>query len=129
MIELRDYRPEPNDNRDSLFDAAEGVAMRLPIQIEYNRSLPYPEFLKSMYWRYVRTLMFRNRGRHRGCTRCGTTKERLDVHHKTYDHQGDELNHLEDLTILCAECHRIEHAPAPAKEPVASNHTPGVAER
>jgi 5-methylcytosine-specific restriction endonuclease McrA len=42
------------------------------------------------------------------CVKCGTRK-RLEVHHLSYAHQGDELNHLEDLVTLCRSCHRKEH--------------------
>jgi hypothetical protein len=84
------------------------AAMRRPVQVEYNRSLPYAEFLKSLYWRYVRSLVFRLWGK-RGCRRCRATRVRLDVHHITYEHQGDELNHLEDLVVLCRNCHEHAH--------------------
>lgn len=33
----------------------------------------------------------------------------LDLHHKTYEHHGDELEHLDDLEFLCRDCHAYRH--------------------
>ena len=33
----------------------------------------------------------------------------LNTHHKTYIHHGEEIDHLEDLIVLCQECHEKEH--------------------
>ncbi len=42
------------------------------------------------------------------CVNCDS-KEKLEVHHTTYKHHGDELNHLEDLETLCHDCHEGWH--------------------
>jgi hypothetical protein len=34
----------------------------------------------------------------------------LQAHHRTYEHKGDELNHLDDLICLCKKCHKNFHA-------------------
>ena len=34
----------------------------------------------------------------------------LHVHHLTYDHRGDEINHLENLVLLCRRCHMKQHS-------------------
>lgn len=99
---------DPECDRQALYDLMEGAAMRCQAQVIYNRSLPYSEFLKSVYWQYVRSLVFRQWGK-RGCAHCKATRLRLDVHHKTYEHQGDELNHLQDLIVLCHDCHTRAH--------------------
>jgi 5-methylcytosine-specific restriction endonuclease McrA len=95
-------------DRRSLYDAYEGVFFRNKAQAEYNRSLPYGEFLHSLYWKYVRRVVFRAWGR-RGCARCHNKNAQLDIHHKTYAHRGDELNHLEDLIVICDDCHTNFH--------------------
>lgn len=66
----------------------------------------YSEFLSSEYWHDVRSLVLCRDAR---CTSCGSTT-RLEVHHKTYAHRGDELRHLDDMTTLCSDCHRLVHA-------------------
>lgn len=45
------------------------------------------------------------------CTRCGFVPEhrcQLDVHHINGNHQD---NRPENLTTLCANCHRLHHKP------------------
>jgi 5-methylcytosine-specific restriction endonuclease McrA len=62
----------------------------------------YDVFLESDYWKQVRKAMFLL---HNGkCQYCESTKH-LQVHHYTYEHHHDELNHLEDLRLLCNKCH------------------------
>lgn len=66
----------------------------------------YQDFLKSDYWGEVRSQVL-----HRDsnvCQQCGA-KTNLQVHHLSYDHHGDELNHLDDLTTLCRVCHSKVH--------------------
>lgn len=105
---------DANLDRFELYDKYEGAGMRSLAQVNYNRSLPYEEFLKSLYWQHVRRSIFR---RFRlsvigvVCEYCGL-KDRmvpLDIHHRTYEHQGDELNHLGDLIVLCRKCHEKQH--------------------
>ena len=43
------------------------------------------------------------------CIICGS-KERLEVHHSTYNRKGCEHNKPEkSLTVLCSECHYETH--------------------
>lgn len=70
------------------------------------RFLKYREFLKTPYWRTVRHAAYRAFGRR--CIECGRGG-RVDVHHLTYEHHGDELRHLDDLTVLCRVCHGAAH--------------------
>lgn len=68
----------------------------------------YIRYLKSVHWiktrwfvlKYVRSL----------CERCGGIYK-LNVHHKTYEHLGHEK--LEDLEVLCRECHARQHERPP----------------
>lgn len=66
----------------------------------------YKRFLKSDYWKQVRQAVL-TRDQHQ-CQKCGRTAT-LQVHHLTYKHHGNELNHLEDLITVCKLCHSVIH--------------------
>ncbi len=69
-------------------------------------AMPYKEFLQTDYWqKEVRPKIIE---RDKRCRTCGTN-ENLEVHHISYEHRGDDLNHMEDLTLLCRDCHQIIH--------------------
>lgn len=68
-------------------------------------NLPYNEFLSSEYWRTVAAYV---KERDKNCQLCGSDYY-LQVHHLTYEHRGKEVNHLQDLTTLCGNCHKAEH--------------------
>jgi len=68
--------------------------------------MPYEDFLKTPYWKSI-SKFIKNRDFNR-CEICGSQK-RLHVHHKTYNHHGDELHHLDDLITLCRTCHSSIH--------------------
>lgn len=68
--------------------------------------MPYKDFLDTLYWDLVRTL--KKEQANYKCELCnGSTK--LNVHHKSYDNHGDEYHHLEDLIVLCSDCHAKFH--------------------
>lgn len=69
--------------------------------------LKYREFLKTDYWRSVRKVMYKCRGRR--CSRCDVSYGKIDVHHLSYANHGNELLHLEDLILLCRVCHGKAH--------------------
>lgn len=75
-------------------------------EIESLKALPYNEYLKSDYWKKISYMVKSEAGFK--CAKCGSSK-RLEVHHLSYEHKGDEMNHLEDLVCLCHECHSKEH--------------------
>ena len=62
-------------------------------------------FLSSEYWQQVKQKIH---ARDRKCVKCGSILF-LEVHHLTYKNKGNELNNLEDLILLCAECHKKIH--------------------
>lgn len=66
----------------------------------------YADFLNSDYWRQVRQAVLA-RDQHQ-CQKCGEVKA-LQVHHLTYKHHRNELNHLEDLMTVCESCHSAIH--------------------
>lgn len=70
------------------------------------RSLPYQEYLKSDHWQTVRSLAL-ERAEHK-CAVCDSTQA-LNVHHKRYDHRGEEQDYIDDLIVLCQSCHAKFH--------------------
>lgn len=64
----------------------------------------YREYLNSASWRMTRNRALR-RANYR-CQRCGTKRD-PNVHHKTYDRMGAELD--SDLEVLCFSCHNGHH--------------------
>jgi len=64
----------------------------------------YEEYLESGDWRVMRKRALKLA--HYRCERCGF-RGILHVHHKTYARLGDE--DLDDLQVLCEECHNEEH--------------------
>lgn len=73
---------------------------------ELRRTMPYLDFLKSEYWAQVRAKALRSAQYQ--CQLCKETKN-LHVHHKSYGNRGDELNHMDDLIVLCSSCHETFH--------------------
>lgn len=75
------------------------------------RKMPYRDFLKTTYWEIIRRYRLRG-GLHPCCELCGTTKEKLVVHHYDYSIRGFELySSFNDygLTVLCDSCHKKFH--------------------
>lgn len=75
--------------------------------------MPYKDFLTTPYWDIVRKYKM-----HRAGYRCELCSARdvLNVHHKTYENHGNEHNHLDDLTVLCRDCHAKFHDKLVARE-------------
>jgi hypothetical protein len=67
----------------------------------------YRSYLRTPYWKEVSRLVKKRYG-----WRCGVCNSplTLQAHHRTYEHQGDELNHLDDLICLCKVCHKLFHS-------------------
>lgn len=79
----------------------------IPVGVsEYIKQMPYKDFLLTTYWRGVSLAVRRLSGN--VCSSCGST-DRLDVHHLTYKHHGDEVHHLADLSCVCRSCHNSIH--------------------
>jgi hypothetical protein len=81
----------------------------------------YAIYLASDAWREARRAFYARYPRR--CRRCKTTR-RLQLHHTTYRHIFDELNHLDDLVCLCKRCHAQVH-----DKPVRSWSRPNRKER
>jgi len=74
--------------------------------IKQLQQMPYQEFLGTIYWDIIRKYVLYKRGY--ACELCNADGK-LNVHHKTYDHRGEEYDHLEDLIVLCEICHAKHH--------------------
>lgn len=69
----------------------------------------YKEYLQSAEWEYIKKLKFKQNGY--VCNGCGNTRNKLEVHHNTYERIGMEL--LTDLYVLCSSCHENIHGKTP----------------
>ena len=77
------------------------------------RALPYAVYLRTAHWRQVR-LQALKRAQYQ-CERC-PARGRLDVHHTTYAHLGQEQRYLKDLQVLCRPCHDRAHGKRPGPQ-------------
>jgi hypothetical protein len=81
--------------------------------------LEYQEYLQTPYWKKASDEVKRRAGYR--CQVCNSDKA-LETHHRSYEHRGNEMEHLEDLICLCHECHdrfhRSMREPVPAPTPV-----------
>jgi 5-methylcytosine-specific restriction endonuclease McrA len=75
---------------------------------EVDGKINYEKYILSKQWRAIRRLVLRRDGYK--CIKCGGNNNTLHVHHKTYQHLGDESDHLEDLETLCVICHKKLHS-------------------
>jgi 5-methylcytosine-specific restriction endonuclease McrA len=66
--------------------------------------IPYKEYLQTEHWKNTRKKALK-KAKYK-CELCGS-KEDLNVHHKTYEHRGEEPP--EDLIVLCHHCHAKFH--------------------
>lgn len=76
-------------------------------QIDELKNMPYSDYLKTEYWKIV-SEQARANAKNK-CQVCGRSNKNLHVHHNTYEHRGEELEHMEDLVCLCEDCHFFYH--------------------
>ena len=72
----------------------------------YFRQLKYCDYLRTLYWSIIRSYVFFSRGKK--CEKCNESRK-LEVHHLSYDHLGEEYKYLNELIILCTACHKLNH--------------------
>lgn len=65
----------------------------------------YQAYLQSSQWKQIRAIMLSKVDK---CQLCGS-KTDLEIHHNSYEHIGNEKEHLEDLVVLCHSCHAKFH--------------------
>lgn len=71
------------------------------------KSMDYKDFLKTPYWKAIAEKIRFKAGNK--CQICNSS-DGLNVHHRTYEHHGDELHHMDDLICLCHRCHQNYHS-------------------
>ena len=75
----------------------------------------YQSFLHGDYWQGVRRQFQDSKYCSKDsegricCIACGKTEPPFHIHHKTYLHLGSEHMHLEDLALVCPDCHDEIH--------------------
>ena len=87
------------------------------------RAMSYSDFLATPYWKAISWKVKQLQGY--TCALC-PSKNDLNVHHRTYEYHGFELQRMkEDLICLCHECHEVFHASRPLAM-VKQNFNPGI---
>lgn len=69
---------------------------------------PYRDYLQTKHWNFVRTKALKDADYK--CSLCNSPKQ-LNVHHRTYEHKGEEYRYPKDLIVLCQSCHEKFHFP------------------
>lgn len=102
----------PNNNWNKTIGIGERMSILHSLTKEYKEEIAekiklmsYPDFLKTPYWKAISIYM---KIRAKKCELCGSKFE-LHTHHKTYEHHGYEMLHLNDLQVLCGLCHYEHH--------------------
>lgn len=75
-------------------------------KIKGNVFIDYDTFLDSDYWKKIRSRVIKKFKY--ACALCNS-KKNIHVHHRTYENLGKENLNLEDLIVLCSECHAKFH--------------------
>jgi 5-methylcytosine-specific restriction endonuclease McrA len=73
---------------------------------EHIQGMEYLDFLNTPYWDAVRSKKLFQA--YYKCSLCDSNID-LQVHHKTYEHHGYEHENLDDLIVLCGNCHSKHH--------------------
>lgn len=77
------------------------------------KSLSYSDFLKTGYWFAVSHTAKARAGMR--CQVCNQT-DGIQVHHRTYATHGYEHDNMNDLTVLCSDCHGLFHGHKEVKQ-------------
>lgn len=72
----------------------------------YLQKLPYKQFLSTPYWTAIAA---KKKIKAHYCCKVCNSQKLLNVHHKTYEHHGCELDNMNDLIVLCSDCHKKFH--------------------
>jgi hypothetical protein len=82
-----------------------GGERTFPLSPHDLRALPYKAYLQTPHWKRQRADKVRAAGYK--CQFCNRGSVLFNVHHRTYERLGEELD--EDLTVLCSDCHNTFH--------------------
>ena len=82
----------------------EKINVREILDVAAFRRMPYKEYLYTEHWREFRKVALKNaKNKYQLCNKSG----KLHVHHRTYENRGCE--DINDVTVLCQECHEKHH--------------------
>lgn len=70
------------------------------------KEMDYYKFLQTPYWKAV-SLQAKHKASYR-CQLCNSGKK-LQTHHRSYDVHGYEHLNMNELIVLCEECHQKHH--------------------
>lgn len=73
---------------------------------EYIKNMNYKDFLQTLYWKTIAEKK-RSEAKYK-CQLCGKSGF-LAVHHRTYSTHGYEHQNMNDLIVLCNDCHEKFH--------------------
>ena len=74
---------------------------------DHIKGMSYYDFLNTPYWKAIAQQVKYKAGFK--CQLCGSNQN-LNVHHRTYEHHGEELKYMKsDLIVLCKHCHEKFH--------------------
>ena len=93
--------------QEQIFDQFKKEEQKEKEKIIQLKTLPYEEYLQTEYWNTLRKLVLK-KAKYK-CKLCNNTQEKLNVHHKTYEHRGEEWKYQDDLIVLCQSCHKKFH--------------------
>jgi hypothetical protein len=88
----------------------DGQRSKLTSYLRHIKNESYERYLTTRYWYAVRLKVISDR-KHT-CEVCSEKRRDVEVHHRNYDHLGEEYAHLTDLRLLCKRCHKTVHAAA-----------------
>lgn len=73
------------------------------------RAREYQDYLDSPVWKYIASIA--KLCSNFTCGMCGKEfyPSYLHVHHHSYTHLGSELNYMDDISVLCKDCHQKLH--------------------
>jgi len=73
---------------------------------KYIKSMDYYEFLNTLYWKTISAK--KKRQSNFKCQICNSNNL-LATHHRNYEIRGYELQNMNDLIVLCNDCHKKHH--------------------
>lgn len=76
----------------------------------YIKNMAYKEFLKTPYWKAI---SWKAKQKANFCCQLCNNSRGLETHHRTYETHGMEHANLEDLIVLCHNCHAKFHDKEP----------------
>lgn len=76
-------------------------------QVQDLRALPYKDYLQTKHWKNIKEKALKRF--HSRCSLCNTNKQEIHIHHRTYEHRGEEQFYMGDLIALCKDCHKKFH--------------------